>query len=128
MAKMLSVRDWDYNNIGTRFELDEVLPKYEKEKRTDENGEIIKGRDGKDRLFDTDKIIGWKYNVTIKDGRFKKKSTQVTVNNPEMVVDNDYIMAQDEVPVTFEGLEVSMTGNSMYYKAESIHLVKSKGE
>ena len=38
--------------------------------------------------------IGWKYNVTIKDGQFKKKSTQVSVDNPDALVDNDYIQAR----------------------------------
>jgi len=27
MAKMLSQNDWNFNNIGTKFELDEVIPK-----------------------------------------------------------------------------------------------------
>ena len=68
MAKMLSQNDWNFNNIGTKFELDEVIPKFETEVRADANGEIIKNRDGSERRFNTDKIIGWKYNVTIKDG------------------------------------------------------------
>ena len=93
MAKMLSQNDWNFNNIGTKFELDEVIPKFETEVRADANGEIIKNRDGSERRFNTDKIIGWKYNVTIKDGQFKKKSTQVSVDNPEALVDNDYIQA-----------------------------------
>ena len=42
MAKMLQLRDFELDNIGSRFELDEVIPKYEMEKRTDENGEILK--------------------------------------------------------------------------------------
>ena len=29
MAKMLSQNDWNFNNIGTKFELDEVIPKFE---------------------------------------------------------------------------------------------------
>lgn len=85
MAKMLSQNDWNFNNIGTKFELDEVIPKFETEVRADANGEIIKNRDGSERRFNTDKIIGWKYNVTIKDGQFKKKSTQVSVDNPDDV-------------------------------------------
>ena len=32
MAKMLSQNDWNFNNIGTKFELDEVIPKFETEK------------------------------------------------------------------------------------------------
>ena len=42
MAKMLSQNDWNFNNIGTKFELDEVIPKFETEVRADANGEIIK--------------------------------------------------------------------------------------
>ena len=97
---MLSQNDWNFNNIGTKFELDEVIPKFETEVRADANGEIIKNRDGSERRFNTDKIIGWKYNVTIKDGQFKKKSTQVSVDNPEALVDNDYIQAMDELHLT----------------------------
>ena len=114
MAKMLSQNDWNFDNIGTKFELDEVLPKFETEVRADENGEIIKNSDG------------WKYNITIKDGPFKKKSTQVSVDNPEPLVDNDYIQAMDEVPVTFENLRASMISKTMYYKADAIHLVNNK--
>ena len=69
MAKMLSQNDWDFNNIGTKFELDEVLPKFETEVRTDENGKIIKNSDGSERRFNTQKIVGWKYNININDGR-----------------------------------------------------------
>lgn len=126
MAKMLSQNNWNFDNIGTKFELDEVLPKFETEVRTDENGEIIKNSDGSERWFNTQKIVGWKYNITIKDGPFKKKSTQVSVDNPEPLVDNDYIQAMDEVPVTFENLRASMISKTMYYKAEAIHLVNNK--
>lgn len=126
MAKMLSQNDWDFNNIGTKFELDEVLPKFETEVRADESGEIIKNSDGSERRFNTQKIVGWKYNITIKDGAFKKKSTQVSVDNPELLVDNDYIQAMDEVPVTFENLRASMISKTMYYKADAIHLVNNK--
>ena len=55
MAKMLSQNDWNFNNIGTKFELDEVIPKFETEVRADANGEIIKNRDGSERRFNTDK-------------------------------------------------------------------------
>ena len=119
---MLSQNDWNFNNIGTKFELDEVIPKFETEVRADANGEIIKNRDGSERRFNTDKIIGWKYNVTIKDGQFKKKSTQVSVDNPEALVDNDYIQAMDQVPVTFDNLQATMISSTMYYKADAIHL------
>ena len=123
---MLSQNDWNFNNIGTKFELDEVIPKFETEVRADANGEIIKNRDGSERRFNTDKIIGWKYNVTIKDGQFKKKSTQVSVDNPDALVDNDYIQAMDEVPVTFDNLQATMISTTMYYKADAIHLVDVK--
>ena len=123
---MLSQNDWNFNNIGTKFELDEVIPKFETEVRADANGEIIKNRDGSERRFNTDKIIGWKYNVTIKDGQFKKKSTQVSVDNPEALVDNDYIQAMDQVPVTFDNLQATMISSTMYYKADAIHLVDVK--
>ena len=123
---MLSQNDWNFDNIGTKFELDEVLPKFETEVRADENGEIIKNSDGIERRFNTQKIVGWKYNITIKDGSFKKKSTQVSVDNPEPLVDNDYIQAMDEVPVTFENLRASMISKTMYYKADAIHLVNNK--
>ena len=113
MAKMLSQNDWNFNNIGTKFELDEVIPKFEMEVRADSNGEIIKNRDGSERRFNTDKIIGWKYNVTIKDGQFKKKSTQVSVDNPEPLVDNDYIQAMDQVPVTFDNLQATMISSTI---------------
>ena len=53
MAKMLSQNDWNFNNIGTKFELDEVIPKFETEVRADANGEIIKNRDGSERRFHT---------------------------------------------------------------------------
>lgn len=126
MAKMLSQNDWNFDNIGTKFELDEVLPKFETEVRADENGEIIKNSDGSERRFNTQKIVGWKYNITIKDGPFKKKSTQVSVDKPEPLVDNDYIQAMDEVPVTFENLRASMISKTMYYKADAIHLINNK--
>ncbi len=86
MAKMLSQNDWNFNNIGTKFELDEVIPKFETKVRADANGEIIKNRDGSERRFNTDKIIGWKYNVTIKDGQFKKKSNPSVRDNPDALV------------------------------------------
>ena len=87
---------------------------------------IIKNSDGSEKRFNTQNIIGWKYNITIKDGPFKKKSTQVSVDNPEPLVDNDYIQAMDEVPVTFENLRASMISKTMYYKADAIHLVDKK--
>ena len=95
-------------------------------RKSEQMQEIIKNRDGSERRFNTDKIIGWKYNVTIKDGQFKKKSTQVSVDNPDALVDNDYIQAMDEVPVTFDNLQATMISTTMYYKADAIHLVDVK--
>ncbi|TKW70591.1 MAG: hypothetical protein DI580_11265 [Cutibacterium acnes] len=97
MAKMLSQNDWNFNNIGTKFELDEVIPKFETEVRADANGEIIKNRDGSERRFNTDTLV-----------------------------DNDYIQAMDEVPVTFDNLQATMISSTMYYKADAIHLVDVK--
>ena len=51
----------------------------------------------------------------------KKKSTQVSVDNPDALVDNDYIQAMDEVPVTFDNLQATMISTTMYYKADAIH-------
>jgi hypothetical protein len=125
MAKMLAQRDFDLSQIGKLFELDEVTPKFEQEERANEKtGEIILGSDGKPRKFDTDKIVGYKYSVTILDGKFRKKSTQVTVLIPDSIITNEKIMASDSVKCRFENLDVSMAGNPMYYKAENIILEK----
>lgn len=35
MAKLLTLRDWDFNNIGSIFELDEVIPVFEQENRAE---------------------------------------------------------------------------------------------
>lgn len=103
MAKMLAQRDFDLSHIGERFELDEVMPKFEQEERTNEKaGEIILGS----------------------DGQFRKKSTQVTVLGAELVITNETIMKSESVKCLFENLEVSMAGNPMYYKAEKIILEK----
>ena len=45
MAKMLSQNDWNFNNIGTKFELDEVIQNLKRKVRADANGEIIKNRE-----------------------------------------------------------------------------------
>ena len=123
MAKLLSVRNWDFNNIGNVFELDEVTPVFEQEHRADENGEIIKDREGKPRNFATDRIIGQNYSVTILDGKFKKKSKQIKILDPKALITNDDIMKKDSVKVTFVNLECSMQGNPMYYRAEKIEFV-----
>ncbi|HJE81513.1 MAG TPA: hypothetical protein K8V28_12750 [Enterococcus gallinarum] len=124
MARALSMKDFDFHNIGTKFELDEVIPKFETEEVFDENGKPVLNKDGSTRVRNTDKIIGYKYSITIRDGRFKKKSTQVTINSTDMLVDNDYIMEHDQVFVEFENLQASMVGNPMYFKADGIKLVK----
>ncbi len=42
----------------------------------------------------------------------KKKSTQVSVDNPDALVDNDYIQAMDQVPVTFDNLQATMISSN----------------
>ncbi|WP_180376084.1 MULTISPECIES: hypothetical protein [Lactobacillaceae] len=44
MAKMLSMRDFDYSKIGNIFELDEVTPKMATEERIDDSGNKIMGQ------------------------------------------------------------------------------------
>ena len=123
MAKMLSQRDFNFADIGSEFELDEVTPVYEMEHRADKNGEIITGQDGHPRNFPTDKIIGYNYSVTITSGQFRKKSTQVKALDAELAITNQEIMKVDSVKCQFENLEPSMIGNPMYYRAEKINLV-----
>ena len=48
------------------------------------------------------------------------------MDNPDALVDNDYIQAMDEVPVTFDNLQATMISTTMYYKADAIHLVDVK--
>ena len=69
---MLSQNDWNFNNIGTKFELDEVIPKFETEVRADANGEIIKNRDGSERRFNTDKIIGDRKSTRLNSSHIQK--------------------------------------------------------
>ncbi len=58
-GKMLSQNDWNFNNIGTKFELDEVIPKFETEVRADANGEIIKTEMvAKDVLIPIKSLVG----------------------------------------------------------------------
>lgn len=129
MAKMLAQRDFDLSQIGELFELDEVTPKFEQEERIDnKTGEIILGTDNRPRKFDTDTIIGYKYSVTILDGQFRKKSTQVTVLGTELVITNETIMKSDSVKCRFDKLEVSMAANPMYYKAEKIILERERNK
>lgn len=49
MAKMLSMRDFDYSKIGNIFELDEVTPQMATEERLDDSGNKIMGNDGTTR-------------------------------------------------------------------------------
>ncbi|MCJ0551947.1 hypothetical protein MMJ62_12945, partial [Enterococcus cecorum] len=92
MARALSMKDFDFHNIGTKFELDEVIPKFETEEVFDENGKPVLNKDGSTRVRNTDKIIGYKCSIKIRDGRLKKKSPHIKVNSTEMLVDTDYIM------------------------------------
>ena len=124
MAKMLSQRDFNYSAIGTKFELDEVTPVFETEQRADENGEIITDRDGRPRNFQTDKLIGHNYSVTILEGEFRKKSTQVKVLNPKAVITNAEIMKHSSVKCSFQNLEASMVGNPIYYRAETVEIIE----
>lgn len=124
MAKLLTLRDWDFNNIGSIFELDEVIPVFEQENRADKNGEIIQDREGKPCNFPTDVIIGYNYSVTVLDGNFRKKSTQVKILDPKPLMTNQDIMKKDSVKIKFINLECSMQGNPMYYRAEKIDFVQ----
>lgn len=126
MAKMLKQGDFNLTNIGTVHELDEVTPVFEMEHRKDDNGEIITDRDGNPRNFATDKVIGFNCSTTILDGEFKKKSTQIKILNAELPITNEEIMALDSVKVQFENLQVSMVGNPMYYRADSITIIEPK--
>lgn len=126
MAKLLSIRNFDLSKIGTIFELDEVNPKFATEERNDKSGNLILGRDGQPRRFNTEEIIGYKYVVTMLDGPFRKKSTQVTVNTLNCPITNEQIMKVESVKCRFKGLESSMVGNPMYYKAEAIELIHNK--
>lgn len=123
MPKMLSINDFDFGAIGPTFELDEVTPKFATETRTDENGQVILDRENKPRNFYTDEIIGYKYSVTILEGQFRKKATQVTINTLDHPIDNDEIMKRESVKCRFENLQPSMAGHPMYYKADKIVLL-----
>lgn len=123
MAKMLNLRDFDFSNIGSTFELDEVTPKFETEERLDSQGKPILAQDGRPRKFNTDLIVGYKYSVTILDGRFRKKSTQITVSDLNCPITNEEIMKQDRVKCKFTDLQPSMAANPMYYKADAIELL-----
>lgn len=128
MARMLSIRDFDFDDIGTKFEVDEVMPKFATEERLDASGKVQLGNDGNPRKFNTEEIIGYKYSVTILEGRFKKKSTQISVDGLDCPITNDDIQRRDSVKCTFVNLTVSMQGNPMYYKAEKINLIEEKGK
>jgi len=124
MAKMLAQRDFNFADIGKRFELDEVIPVYKTEQRTDDKGEVIKGKDGRPQNFSTDQLIGYSYNVTILDGQFRKKSTQIKVLDPNLIMTNEEIMKYDSVQCSFQNLTASMIDNPMYYKADAIMLLE----
>lgn len=126
MAKMLSIRDFDLAAIGTLFEVDEVMPKFATEERKDSTGAIILDIEGRPRKFSTAEIVGYKYSVTILDGAFRKKSTQVTIDGLDEVITNEEIRKRDSVKCRFKNLMVSMSGNPMYYKAEEITLLSQE--
>lgn len=124
MAKMLNMRDFDFTAIGAIFELDEVAPKFATEERKDGQGKTILGQDGRPRRFNTDEIVGYKYSVTVSEGNFRKKATQVTVDNLDRPITNEEILKQDSVKCKFVNLQASMIGNPMYFKADKIQLMK----
>lgn len=128
MAKMLSVRDFDLAAIGTLFEVDEVMPKFATEERKDSTGNMILDSEGRPRKFSTGEIVGYKYSVTILDGDFRKKSTQVTVDGLKQVITNEEIRKKDSVKCRFTNLSVSMSGNPMYYKADAILLLSQENK
>jgi len=113
-------------DIGTRFEVDEVIPNFAQEERKDDNGNVILDSNGKPRKFNTDEIIGYSYNVTIKDGRFKKKSTQIKVMQLDPLCTNDDVMTEDEILVGFENIQLSFNGKALYYKADNIFFLDNK--
>ncbi|WP_429969003.1 hypothetical protein [Enterococcus sp. AZ136] len=123
MAKMLNMRDFDFTAIGTIFELDEVTPKFATEERTNDQGKTIMGQDGQPRKFNTDEIVGYKYSVTITEGNYRKKATQVTVNSLDNPITNKEILKRESVKCKFVNLEPSMIGNPMYFKADKIQLI-----
>lgn len=125
---MLSVRDFDLAAIGTLFEVDEVMPKFATEERKDSTGNMILDSEGRLRKFSTGEIAGYKYSVTILDGDFRKKSTQVTVDGLKRVITNEEIRKKDSVKYRFTNLSVSMSGNPMYYKADDIVLLPQKNK
>lgn len=116
------MRDFDFTAIGTIFELDEVTPKFATEERTNDQGKTIMGQDGQPRKFNTDEIVGYKYSVTITEGNYRKKATQVTVNSLDNPITNKEILKRESVKCKFVNLEPSMIGNPMYFKADKIQL------
>ena len=64
--------------------------------------------------------------MTILDGQFRKKATQVTVNTLDHPIDNDEIMKRDSVKCRFENLQPSMAGHPMYYKADKIIVLEKQ--
>ncbi len=124
MAKMISSRDYDYASIGELFKVDEVAPKFRMEERYEENGQVIKDKEGKPRKFETDEVVGYKFFVTVVKGRFRKKSTQVAINGlMEPPITNDEIMKRDSVKCRFVNLRESMIGHPMYFSADKIELI-----
>lgn len=106
MEKILNQRNFDLSRIEKQFKLDEVISKYRQEKRADENGETRTQRDGRPMMFNTDEVIVYKYSVTILDGEFKKKATQIPVDNTECPITSEEIMKRDSVSSQFDDLEL----------------------
>lgn len=75
MSKLLSIRNFILSTIRTLFELDEVNPKLATEKRIDERGKSILGRDDQPRYFNTEKIVGYRYVMTMLNGRLEKSNS-----------------------------------------------------
>ena len=102
---MLNMRDFDFTAIGNTFELDEVMPKFATEERQGVDGTLILGQDGRPRKFNTDEIVGYKYSVTIMEGNYRKKATQITVDGLQSIITNQEIMKRDSVKCTFDNLQ-----------------------
>ncbi len=85
MAKCKLSIDWNFNNIGTKFELDEVIPKFETEVRVDANGEIIKTEMQRKRRFNTDKIYYW--NTRNNQGWILKEINPSLSRQPDALVE-----------------------------------------
>lgn len=65
--------------------------------------------------------------ITDQGWTIQKKSTQVSVDNPVVLMSNDYIQAMDQVPVTFDNLLLTAISSTMVAKADAaIYRCKTK--